>query len=138
MHAQTITDGGRSEPRPRAATAASAVVMAIEVIGSLLLWAPIPLAWMWIGARIFEATGSLSLVGAVVMLGFLGTTLLVMAGLNRLDGLWISLRRRAGHDQREGALNRVVVASATLGIAAFLFWYYVLTDAYIIPFMPYQ
>ena len=52
------------------------------------------------------------------------------------DVAWVALRRRAGHDQREGALTQVVVVSATIGIAGFLLWYYVLEQAYVIPFMP--
>ena len=117
---------------------ASGVVLAAEAIGSVLMWAPIPLAWMWVGARVYDATGSLFADGCVVLLGFLATIALLMRGLSRLDLVWVELRRRAGHDQRQGALNQVVVVSATLGLVAFMVWYYILSDAFIIPFMPSQ
>jgi hypothetical protein len=113
-------------------------VVAAEAIGSLMMWAPIPIAWMWVGARVYEATGSLVADGAVVLLGFLATISLAMAALTRLDRVWVDLRRQAGHDQAEGALTRVVVISATLGILMFLLWYYVLSHAFILPFMPSQ
>jgi hypothetical protein len=74
----------------------------------------------------------------VVLSGFLATTILVMAALTRLDRAWVAMRRRAGHDQLEGTLTRVVVISATLGILAFLLWYYVFAKAFILPFMPYN
>jgi hypothetical protein len=122
----------------RSASIASAAVLTLEAVGSLMMWAPIPLAWMWVGGRVYAATGSLAADGGVAFLGFMATTYRVMAGLNRLDRTWVALRRRAGHDQKDGALTQVVVVSATLGIIAFLLWYYVLEQAYVLPFMPSQ
>ena len=111
-------------------------IIVVELIVSLMMWAPIPLAWMWVGSHVYRVTGSLFADGAVVMLGFLATTTLAMIALNRLDQFWVTLRRRAGHRQKEGALTRVVVYSATLGLIGFGVWYYLLSDAFILPFMP--
>jgi hypothetical protein len=122
----------------RAGYAASAAVLALQTVGSLLMWGPIPLAWLWVGGRAYAVTGSLAADLGVALLGFVATAALTMSALARLDVLWIGLRRRAGHDQADGALTRVVVGSATLGILLFLLWFYVLSDAYIIPFMPAQ
>jgi hypothetical protein len=123
-------------PARLAANAACAAVLAVETIGSLLMWAPIPLAWIWVGARAYDVTGSLVAGGGVALVGFAATVTLAMAALARLDRVWVALRRRAGHDQAEGALTQVVVVSATLGLLLFLVWYYVLTNAFVIPFMP--
>jgi multisubunit Na+/H+ antiporter MnhB subunit len=123
-------------PARLAANVACAAVLAVEAIGSLLMWAPIPLAWIWVGARAYDATGSLVAGGGVALLGFAATVTLAMAALARLDRVWVALRRRAGHDQADGALTQVVVVSATLGLLLFLVWYYVLTNAFVIPFMP--
>ena len=120
----------------RTARLASVAVVAVEVLGSLMMWAPIPAAWMWVGARVYDATGSFVADGAVVLGGFLGTMVLAMSALNRLDRVWVTLRRRAGHRQVEGALTRVVVVSATFGLLGFLLWYYLFSDAFILPFMP--
>ena len=120
------------------ANAASAGLLLLEVIGALLMWAPIPVAWMWVGARVYDATGSIMADLAVVLLGFLGTVSLGMSALNRIDELWVELRRRAGHDQAEGALTRVVVISATLGLLAFWVWFHIIEEAFVIPFMPTQ
>jgi hypothetical protein len=122
----------------RAAGAASAAVLTFEVIGCLALWAPIPALWMWIGARTYEATGSLILDLGVAFGGFLVTTIFTMGALNRIDALWVELRRRAGHDQAEGALTRIVVVSATLAMIVFWVWFHILESAFIIPFMPYR
>jgi hypothetical protein len=118
--------------------AACAAVLAAEAVGTLLLWAPLPFAWIWVGGRVYAMTGSLLADGSVALLGFAASAFLAMRGLAQLDQAWIALRRRAGHSQSEGALTQVVVVSATLGIAAFLLWYYLFSNAFILPFMPSQ
>jgi hypothetical protein len=122
----------------RAAKMASGAVLAIEAVGSISMWAALPLAWLWIGGVAYDLTGSLGIDLGVAFFGFAASTVLVLSGLNRLDDVWVGLRRRAGHEQDDGALSQVVVICTTLGLVAFLVWYYVLTDAYVIPFMPTQ
>jgi hypothetical protein len=56
--------------------------------------------------------------------------------LNRIDAMWVDLRRRQGHDQRDGALTRVVVVVTTVAMVVFWIWFHVLSNAFIIPFMP--
>jgi hypothetical protein len=112
------------------------VVLGFEAIGSLAMWAAIPLAWLWIGGRVYSLTGSLGTDVAVAFAGFVATLLVAVSLLRRLDEGWIALRRRAGHEQKEGALSQVVTISATLALALFLVWYYLLAKAYVIPFMP--
>lgn len=139
------TDAGPAasldEPAPvwRSANAACAAVLAVEVIGSISMWAPIPLAWMWVGARVYYATGSIAADLGVILLGFVASMILTMKALVRLDTVWVALRRRAGHQQAQGALTQIVVVSATLGLLAFFLWYYVLSNgAFVIRFMPSQ
>lgn len=98
--------------------------------------APIPLAWLWVGGRVFAATSSLGADITVAFLGFVATTFLAITALHRIDRGWVALRRRAGHDQAQGALAQVMVVSLTLGIVVFLLWFYVIQRAYLIPFMP--
>jgi hypothetical protein len=120
----------------RTAGFASFLVLLVEALGTVLMWVPIPLAWFWIGARVYDATHSIMADGVVVLAGFIASVLLVMKLLTRLDRVWVELRRRAGHDQRNGALNQVVVASATFGVIGFWVWFHIIENAYIIPFMP--
>jgi hypothetical protein len=121
----------------RSADAASMGVLAVEAIAAVCMWGPIPFAWLWIGGRVYALTGSLAADVAVVFLGFVASVVLTIKLLYRVDGTWVSLRRQAGHDQTEGALQEVVVISATLGLIGFFLWYYVFSDAaYVIPFMP--
>ena len=107
----------------------------MEVLGILVIWGPIPVAWMWVGGRVYDATGSIAADAGLIFLGFIATTVLGIAALSRLDGIWVALRRRAGHDQQEGALTQVVAISVALGLVLFTVWYYVLSDAYVLPFM---
>ena len=122
----------------RRGEAACVAVLAAEALGTLLLWAPLPFAWTWIGGRVYALTGSLFADGVVALVGFAACAGFAMRGLARLDQTWIALRRRAGYTRSQGALTQVVVVSATLGLAGFAVWYYLVSHAFILPFMPSQ
>jgi hypothetical protein len=129
-------NGGQSTGASRGVNAASAAVLGAEVIGFLSICGPIPLAWLWIGGLVYRATGSLAADVGVVFLGFLLSTIPVARALSRLDGVWITLRQRAGRNQTHGALTQVVGVIGTFVIVLFMVWYYVLSDAFVLPFMP--
>ena len=65
-----MRDGGST----RLAVAGAALI-ALEGFGTVLMWAPIPLAWLWIGGRVYTVTGSLGADLAVAFLGFVATVL---------------------------------------------------------------
>ena len=100
------------------------------------MWAGIPLLWLWIGGRVYSATGSLGLDLGIAFLGFVLALFLALAGLRRVDRTWIELRSRAGYEQKEGALPQVITVSATVALVMFVAWYYLFSHAYVIPFMP--
>src|SRR5919109_147021 len=129
-------NGEQSAQASRGADAASAAVLAAEVIGFALICGPIPFAWLWIGGLVYRATGSLAADVGVLFLGFVLSTIPVARGLTRLDGVWITLRQRAGRNQTRGALTQVVGVLGTFVIVLFMIWYYVLSDAFVLPFMP--
>jgi hypothetical protein len=128
---------GADQPASRApANVACALLLGIEALGSVLMWAGIPLAWLWIGGRVYSLTGSLGADLAIAFLGFVLTLFLALSLLRRVDREWIELRIRAGYEQKEGALSQVVTVSATLALVMFVAWYYLFSHAYVIPFMP--
>src|SRR3954451_19864185 len=101
---------GRSPPviarsHPTAAALGAGAVLMLEVLGALMMWGPIPVAWVWVGARAYDATGSF-VAGAVVwFLGFAATLWLVAGTLARLDQIWIRLQHRAGNDRAQGVMT---------------------------------
>lgn len=107
-----------------------------EVAGFLTLIVPVPAGWMWLGAAVYRATGSIGADLLVAFGGFTVTIVLLARALTRLDRTWVELRRRAGHDQRDGALTQVVVIVMTCVMIGFWVWFHVLSNAFIIPFMP--
>jgi hypothetical protein len=130
-----VSDSGQALSR-RPAQASAAAILVVESLAAVAMWSALPLSWIWVGARGYDATGSMLASGSIALLGLLGTSMAAFAGLARLDTRWVALRRRAGHDQREGALSWVVAVAATFGIIAFLVWYYLLAGAFVLPFMP--
>jgi hypothetical protein len=114
----------------------AAALLALELVGCVLMWSAIPLGWMWVGAQVYLATFSIAADLGVALTGFIATTILTMGLLNRADEVWVRLRREAGHDQKEGALTKVVVISAGIGFAIFYVWFHFIEQAFIIQFMP--
>src|SRR4051812_11654787 len=108
------------------ANAASVAVLAFEVLGTVVMWVVVPVGWVWVGARVYDATGSFLAGSAAWFVGFVATLWLAVAVLTRTDQAWMALRRRAGHDQVEGVLTNIVVVSATLVLVAFFLWFYVI------------
>ena len=127
------------EARPAEAGVATgavcAAVLVAEVVGIAAMCSAVPLAWLWIGGNVYTATSSLGLDLAVAFLGFVGSTVILLRTLARLDSTWVSLRRSQGHEQEEGALSRIVVYAVALALGVFILWYYLFSSAYVMPFM---
>jgi hypothetical protein len=123
----------RSQPTIAAGAAA---VLLLEVLGALTMWGPIPVAWVWVGARVYDGTGSFVAGAATWFLGFAATLWIVAGALARLDRIWIRLRNRGGDARAQGAMTQVIVVTATFALAAFFLWFYVIGKAFVIPFMP--
>ena len=121
--------------QPTVALGAAAVLM-LEVLGALMMWGPIPVAWVWVGARAYDASGSFVAGAATWFVGFAATLWIVAAALARLDRIWIRLRNRGGDDRAHGVMTQVIVVTATFALAAFFLWFYVIGKAFVIPFMP--
>jgi predicted amidohydrolase len=113
------------------------VLMGLMAVANAVLWFGVPAGWFWLGARVYDATGSLLADMTAVFAGVIACLIYGMRGLVRADRRWIALRRAAGREQRDGVLTQVVVASMTVTLALFYLWFYVLSDgAFLIPFMP--
>jgi hypothetical protein len=115
---------------------ARAVLVMAEIVGMVVLWSLVPLAWIWTGKQVGAATGSLMASLSAAFLGFVASVVVIARILQRVDALWIALRRRAGYEQKQGALTQVVVVSTALGLLAFYVWFYLLSNAFVITFMP--
>jgi hypothetical protein len=113
-----------------------AALLGVEIVGAALMWTGVPLAWFLVGREIGAATGSLGASAGIAFLGFVATVVVMARVLQRIDDRWVRLRRAAGHKRAQGPLQHVIVVSMTFGILGFVVWYYLLSEAYVLPFMP--
>jgi hypothetical protein len=121
----------RYRERPAAAGAgrrhADAVLAgAILVVEALLLttlWGPQPAGWLWIGSHVFHETGSVTFGIVVAFCGMLLTIFSTIKLAMLLDRAWKLARRAGGHDQRKGALERMLVVSMVIAGTAFFVWF---------------
>jgi len=93
---------------------------------SLLLWGPIPIAWLWVAGQIDYQTSSITASLVVAFAGLLATLLGALMVCKRIDHAWILARRAAGYDQRSGVLPRIFAVTAVIGATLFGLWFVVI------------
>src|SRR6185436_11657686 len=104
--AQPVTAG----PRRRAADKAlSGLILTAETILCLTLWGPQPAAWLWVGSQVDYKTDNIGFAIVVAFAGMITTLFVTLALAKRLDHSWKLVRRAAGYEQKNGALERIFV-----------------------------
>lgn len=104
------------------------------VIGSLVLWIGTPLLWLWVGSQIQGATSSLGTALGASFLGVVATIGLLAALLAKLSEIYAANRRARGlEDTGHFVLERVLVVSAGLTLAAFVIWFFFFAGASPVP-----
>lgn len=116
----------RGEKRERVDGSLASVLLGAMTLLCLLCWGPIPLACLWLGSQADYLSGSVSLGILASFVALFALLFGVLSLLKRLDGVWLLMRRAAGHDQRSGALGKVFASTAVVCAAAFLIWFLVI------------
>ncbi|MGH2979262.1 MAG: hypothetical protein ACRDLQ_06465 [Solirubrobacterales bacterium] len=106
------------------ASQAAALLVAMMFLGSLVLWVGVPVAWLWIGSRLQNATSLATAIGAM-MAGMLLSVALLLAVLGRLSSRHTELQERRGVPESEmTALELVLVSSAVVAVVGFFVWFF--------------
>jgi hypothetical protein len=104
----------------------SAVLLCIEGLLCLSLWGPQPIGWMWVGSQVDYATGSLFLGIVTAFAGMVATLFITVAFARRVDHAWKLVRRAAGYEQKNGALERIFIITAGIAVVGFVFWFLII------------
>ena len=111
-----------SPARRRFDSVLAGFLLVLETLVLATLWGPQPAGWLWIGSHLNHATGSVVLGILAAFVGMIGTMLGTLSVAMRIDRLWKIVRRAAGHEQKDGMLERIFVVSMVIGGTAFLIW----------------
>ena len=101
-------------------------ILAGETLLCLSLWGPQPAAWLWVGSQVDYRTGSVEAGIACAFAGMVVTLMATLAVAKRLDHAWKLVRRAAGYEQKNGALEWIFVVTIAIAGSAFLFWFFFL------------
>jgi len=104
----------------------SALLLGVQGILCLSLWGPQPIGWMWVGSQIDYATGSLFLGIVSAFVGMVATLFITVALARRVDHAWMLVRRAAGFEQKNGALERIFIVTAGIAVVGFTFWFLII------------
>ncbi len=112
----------------------AALVVAIMIIGSLVLWVGTPLLWLWIGSQIQGATASLGAALGTMMIGVVATIAILAAILSKLSNVYRANCLARGHsDPGHFLLETVLVVSAGITLAVFAIWFLLFAGASPVP-----
>jgi hypothetical protein len=114
------------ESRQRADETLAAGILVLELLLCLSLFGPQPLFWFWFGSQVQYWTGSVSAGLATILIGSITTLMVTVAIGKRVDEWWKLVRRAAGHEQRNGALERIFAVSVLIALAIFTFWFLII------------
>ncbi len=109
-------------PRRRLDGFLAAAILVVETLVCATLWGPQPAGWLWVGSQVDYHTGSVVFGILIAFTGMIATMLGTLAVAMRLDHAWKIVRRAAGHEQKNGLLERIFVISMVIGGTAFLIW----------------
>ncbi|MDX6640471.1 MAG: hypothetical protein QOF12_1482 [Solirubrobacteraceae bacterium] len=116
-----VPERGDERRRRRDSILAAALLVLMTVVG-VSFWGPVPAGCLWLGSQIDYWTSSVGVGILSAFLFMLAALFMGLAGMKRLDHVWILVRRAAGHDQREGAIGRIFAISAAIGVVLFTIW----------------
>jgi len=104
-------------------SALAGVLLLIETLLCLSLFGPQPAAWLWVGSQVEYLTGAVTAGISTVMLGCLLSLMLTMVLAKRVDHTWKLVRRAAGRQQEQGALEVIFAISVAVTLVAFTVWF---------------
>ena len=82
--------------------------------------------WLWVGSQIKYQTDSIELAIVTAFAGMLATLMLTLALAKQLDHAWKLVRRAAGYEQKQGALEWIFVITLAIVGTAFTIWFFVI------------
>jgi hypothetical protein len=112
--------------RRRADRLLSAAILVLEAGVLLTLWGPQPIGWLWVGSQVDYLTDSVEAGIVVAFAGMVATLMLTLAVARQLDHYWKLTRRAAGYEQKRGAIERIFIVSAGIGVTLFLIYFFVI------------
>jgi hypothetical protein len=121
--AKPVTAGA---PRRTADRVFAAFLLVIETLLCVSLFGPQPIGWLWVGSQVNYQTHSVSLGILSAFAGMLGTLMITLGLARRVDHAWRLVRRAAGYEQKNGALERIFILSAGIAAVGFAFWFLII------------
>ena len=102
--------------------ASGVIVLVIMVVGSLVLWAGVPAAWLWIGSQVQGETNDIGTALLVMFVGVIVSVIALAMLLSYLNRRHEELREARGLPP-SGVMERVLVVTAGIAVVGFTIWF---------------
>jgi hypothetical protein len=116
------------------AGSSAALILLMMLIGGLVLWLGVPVAWLWIGSQVQGATGSLSIALLVMAVGVVTSVVVIVYVLGWLSRKHGESRAARGLEDRGNvALEGIMAVSALIAVVGFVAWFFIFSGSSPIP-----
>jgi hypothetical protein len=106
------------------AGAGALVLISMMLLGGLVLWVGIPLAWLWVGSQVQGSGGSIGTALLVMAAGVVMSIAALVPVLGWLNRKYGDLREARGLEPLGNvALEGVLAVSAGIALIAFAIWF---------------
>jgi heme/copper-type cytochrome/quinol oxidase subunit 2 len=103
------------------------LLILIMLGGGIVLWAGVPVFWLWVGSQIQGKTHSLGAALAAMFVGVLASIFAIVPALGWLNRKHADLREARGLESYGNtALEAVMTVSAVIAVVAFGFWFFII------------
>jgi heme/copper-type cytochrome/quinol oxidase subunit 2 len=103
------------------------LLILIMLGGGIVLWAGVPVFWLWVGSQIQGKTHSLGAALAAMFVGVLASIFAIVPALGWLNRKHSDLREARGLESYGNtALEAVMTVSAVIAVVAFGFWFFII------------
>ena len=100
------------------------MLISMMLLGGLVLWVGIPLAWLWVGAQVQGSGGSIGTALLVMAAGVVMSIAALVPVLGWLNRRYGDLREARGLEPLGNvALEGVLAVSAGIALIAFAIWF---------------
>ena len=116
------------------AGAGALVLVSMMLLGGLVLWVGIPLAWLYVGSQVQGAGGSIGTALLVMAAGVVASIAALVPVLGWLNRKYGDLREARGLEPLGNvALEGVLAVSAGIALIAFAIWFLLFSGSSPVP-----
>jgi hypothetical protein len=120
-----VIAGGRRRTALVLGSESAILLVGMMLVGGFALWVGVPLAWLWVGAKLQAETGSIGVAMLAMLFGTLASVAVLVGVLGWLGRKHLEIQEQRGREIGETTpLEQVLIGSAVVAVIGFGVWFF--------------